>query len=60
MGMLRCNKWGHRRGVAIAYVRFCRTDAAASPYVILNLVQDPFLTIDDGLFGKMDPETSSG
>ncbi len=27
-----------------------------SPGVILNLVQDPFLTIDGGLFGKMDPE----
>jgi len=28
--------------------------------VILNLLQDPFLTISGGLFGAMDPETSSG
>jgi hypothetical protein len=29
-------------------------------FVILNLFQDPFLTINGGLLGKMDPEPSSG
>jgi hypothetical protein len=29
-------------------------------YVILNLFQDPFLTISGSQIGEMDPETSSG
>jgi len=35
-------------------------DLSRCSFVILNLFQDPFLTISGGLFGEMDPETSSG